>query len=206
VNFLAHCALAHDAALAWDCSQQERDGLLAGAVLGDFVKGRIPAQWPIALQAGTRLHRKIDALSNINPSIRDNCNRFPAHLRRFAPIFVDMLADHCLSQCWDNYYEADLPVFTQECYRAIDHYAPQLEISPERFLTYMKDVDLLANYHHWPHVSRGLESVLRRLNRTEILADVEHHSHRLIEPSLADFDIYFPQLRAAWQEWNAFTA
>ena len=55
MNFLAHCALADDAAdSSWQCNEQERQGLLAGAVLGDFVKGTIPAYWPLALQAGIK--------------------------------------------------------------------------------------------------------------------------------------------------------
>ena len=105
MNFLAHCSLAHDAALIWQCDHDQRSGLLAGAVIGDFVKGQLPQQWPHALRAGARLHRKVDALSNINSGIRQNCDRYPAHMRRFAPIFVDMLADHCLALNWQNYYD-----------------------------------------------------------------------------------------------------
>ena len=206
MNFLAHCALASDAAEAWSCDAQQREGLLAGAVLGDFVKGYIPTDWPLALQAGTRLHRKIDALSNQNVCIRENCNRFPPHLRRYAPIFVDMLADHCLSQRWSDYYDAELRTFTEECYQAIDVYAGHLNGNADRFLDYMKEVDLLANYHQWQHMSRGLASVLRRLNRPHWLEEVEHHSNALVQECHEDFEQYFPQLRGAWQDWNAFRA
>ncbi len=204
MNFLAHCALAADAADAWQCTPEQREGLLAGAVLGDFVKGYIPTEWPLPLQAGTRLHRKVDALSNRNPAIRNNCDRFPAHLRRFAPIFVDMLADHCLSQSWSEYYEEDLSVFTGECYQAIDVYAGHVSGNADRFLDYMKEVDLLANYHQWPHISRGLASVLRRLDRAHWLDDVNYHSYALVPASQQDFEQYFPQLRGALQHWNAF--
>ena len=36
------------------------------------------------------------------------------------------------------------------------------------FLQYMRNTDLLANYHDWEHVERGLQSVLRRLGRTSL--------------------------------------
>ncbi|MEE4282108.1 MAG: ACP phosphodiesterase [Pseudomonadales bacterium] len=205
MNFLAHCALAADAAETWSCTPEQREGLLAGAVLGDFVKGYIPTDWPLPLQAGTRLHRKVDALSNRNPAIRTTCNRFPAHLRRYAPIFVDMLADHCLSHSWDDYYDHDLDAFTDECYHAIDVYAMHLSGNADRFLDYMKEVDLLANYHQWPHITRGLASVLRRLDRAHWLEDVDSHSYALVADSQEDFAQYFPQLRSAWQSWNAFS-
>lgn len=205
MNFLAHCALAADAAETWSCTPEQREGLLAGAVLGDFVKGYIPSDWPLPLQAGTRLHRKVDALSNRNPAIRDTCNRFPTHLRRYAPIFVDMLADHCLSHSWDDYYNDDLDAFTDECYQAIDVYAVYVSGRADRFLDYMKDVDLLANYHQWTHISRGLASVLRRLDRAHLLDDVDRHSYALVTQSQQDFEQYFPQLRSAWDDWNAFS-
>ena len=163
MNFLAHCALAQDAAERWNCNAAQRSGLLAGAIIGDFVKGRIPLDWPLELQAGARLHRRIDALSNTNEHIRNSCNRYPAHLRRFAPIFVDMLADHCLSHAWEDYYRHARPGFAGDCYAAVDRYSHHLNTSGQRFFDYMCDQDLLANYHDWHHISRGLAAVLRAL-------------------------------------------
>ena len=47
-----------------------RSGLLAGAILADFGKGPIDSKWPLELQAGIRLHRRIDAFTN--PARRDS--------------------------------------------------------------------------------------------------------------------------------------
>ena len=204
MNFLAHCGLAHDAARVWSSSDAERRGLLAGAVIGDFIKGPIPADWPTPLRAGARLHRKVDALSNVNPGIRDNCNRFPSTLRRFAPIFVDMLADHCLTLNWQTYYDMSITDFSRECYAAIDEYSVYLSPQAEQFCAYMTDVDLLANYDEWHHVARGLKSVLRRLNREQLFAEVEAASVSAMPGSHLDFRNYYPQLRDAWQNWDAF--
>jgi acyl carrier protein phosphodiesterase len=206
MNFLAHCSLAHDAAIAWDCDATERHGLLAGAVIGDFVKGAIPEHWPAPLRAGARLHRKVDALSNVDPHVRQNCNRFPAHLRRFAPIFVDMLADHCLSLAWRDYYDTNTCDFSEECYAAIASHEAYLTPNARRFFRYMRDVDLLANYDEWTHVARGLKSVLRRLDREIWFIEVEQVSLAAVPGTHADFSRYYPALRGAWADWDAFDA
>jgi acyl carrier protein phosphodiesterase len=204
MNFLAHCTLAHDAALTWQCDSAERQGLLAGAIIGDFVKGRLPEHWPAPLLAGARLHRKVDALSNINPGIRNNCDRYPAHLRRFAPIFVDILADHCLTLGWHRYYDMTVQTFSADCYAAIARYESFMSDDALRFFTYMRDADLLANYDEWTHIARGFKSVLRRLRREHWFDEVEATSMAIVPGAHTDFEIYYPQLRAAWSSWDAF--
>ena len=206
MNFLAHCALAHDAALTWEVDAANRQGLLAGAFVGDFVKGPIPADWPRSLQAGARLHRRVDALSNVNPGIRHNCNRFPDHLRRFAPIFVDVLADHCLTRAWHDHYHHDLSDFAAECYQAIAAYDEHLPEHGRRFFGYMCDEDLLASYDDWRNVARGLHSVLRRLRREDWFEEVEQVSRAMRDAASADFQSYYPDLRGAWQDWDAYAA
>ena len=105
MNFLAHCALAADASETWSVDSHCRNGLLAGAIIADFCKGRVNTQWPRPLQ-GIRLHRRIDAVSNQHAAIRNSCQLYPKELRRYAPIFVDILADYHLSHRWQDYYES----------------------------------------------------------------------------------------------------
>ena len=51
MNFLAHCALAQDASDCWTGGHAMRGGLLAGAILADFGKGRIDTRLPLELQS-----------------------------------------------------------------------------------------------------------------------------------------------------------
>jgi len=206
MNFLAHCDLADDAATAWAATPHQRDGLLAGAVIGDFVKGTIAADWPTALRAGVRLHRKIDALSNRNDAISETCSRFPQPLRRFAPIFVDILADHWLSLSWPQQHPYDLGDFAQECYHALDEYREYLDPRGQRFVAYMVQENLLSQFHQWVHVEQALRSVLRRLDKTDDFDQANAAMRSLVRPGYADFETYYPQLSGAFLSWNAFDA
>ncbi len=204
MNFLAHCALATDAADAWHVQPAAADGLLAGAVIGDFVKGRINSAWPAALQAGVCLHRKVDAVSNQHAGIKTCSRRFPAELRRLAPIFVDILADYHLTLRWHDYYAEPLTDFSRRCYASLQRHQPYMTANAKRFLDYMLETDLLSRYDNWENVERGLRSVLRRLGRQAMQQEVSRACSALREDSGADFAAFYPDLRTRWQGWNAF--
>ena len=77
--------LADKASFQWKCSSEQRDGLLAGAIIGDFHKGRVNQAWPRELVAGIALHRKIDALSDKSESVKLASSFYPKELRRCQP-------------------------------------------------------------------------------------------------------------------------
>jgi acyl carrier protein phosphodiesterase len=209
MNFLAHTGLALDAASTWACSAEEIEGLLAGAIIGDFVKGRIPQAWPDPLRAGVALHRKIDALSNLHPGIQQTCRTYPDNLRRYAPIFLDLLADHSLARAWPDYYDRNISHVTSACYLATAGYGNAHDVlsnNAARFLAYMQDVDLLANYDDWGHIQQGLRSVVRRLKRDVDVAQVLALCEERIDETDLLLNQLYPDLRAAFGEWSAFEA
>lgn len=198
MNFLAHCLLA---AQAKPDDADLTEDLIAGGVLGDFVKGAVPSGWPPTLQTGVRLHRRIDAHSNQMPGIRTSCNRFPAELRRFAPIFVDVIADHCLALTWTERHHQPLPEFSERCYELIAAHAHRLNERQQRYVDWMIEDDLLANYHAFDIMERGLYSITRRLQREELngaLADFVRASLPVLQD---DFASYFPDLVTHAQTW-----
>jgi acyl carrier protein phosphodiesterase len=202
MNFLAHCLLADHAALQWQVDPQTRQGLLAGAVVADFTKGPVNLTWPQSLQAGVRLHRRIDAFSNTQQAIKTSCERFPLRYRRYAPIFVDLLADYFLSLSWDNWHSEPRTIFSAQCYAALTTYEKFLPDHGNRFLHYAQQQDLFANYHQWENIQLGLRSVLRRLNKENWLAEVNECAKSLQISGQPDFDLYYAELVQQLPSWR----
>lgn len=200
MNFLAHCLIA---AQARPGDPGLTASLVAGGVLGDFVKGRVPQDWPLPLQAGIRLHRRIDAYSNGLAGIRASCNRFPSALRRLAPVFVDIIADHCLALDWRFRHDEPLEQFSQQCYAALTPHAHRLDRSARRYLDWLVEEDLLAGYRGRAAMERGLLSVTRRLRREHLNAPLLQFVSTALPDLNADFRGYFPHLVAHGRAWVA---
>ena len=190
MNFLAHCLLAAGAS----DDPERQDGLIAGGLLGDFVKGPVPAHWPETARLGVRLHRRIDAYSNQHAGIRQSCDRFPAELRRFAPIFVDVIADHLLSLDWKRHHHAPVAEFSQRCYALVEAHRHLLEGEHDQYLDWMQENDLLAGYAEPEVMLRGLRSITRRLRRSHLDDAVEAAVIGALPELSEDFERYFPDL------------
>ena len=176
------------------------DGLIAGGLLGDFIKGPVPSAWPNALQLGVRLHRRIDAYSNAAPELRRSYARFPPELRRFAPIFVDVIADHCLALDWADHHPAELPAFSAHCYALAAAEAHRLHGDGRRCLSWLIERDLMSGYRNYEVMERGLKSVTRRLARQHLDASLLDFVGGALPSLRADFQGYFPLLVAHGRE------
>ena len=210
MNFLVHCALALEASRRWPQGHTIRQGLLAGAIFADFDKGPIDKSLPLDLQTGIRLHRRIDAFSNQHQAIRDRCATFPLELRRYAPIFLDILGDFYLSQNWAYYYAHSRATLSRRCYEACEIYSVYLSTEQAtqmtRFLVYMRGADLLANYDDWQHIERATHSVLRRLDKLPLLNLANKAMHDERDSGAAAFSIYYRDMRHALPKWASLKA
>ena len=119
---------------------------------------------------------------------------FPQNYRRYAPIFVDLLADYFLSISWDEFHDEPKTVFSAKCYAALTEYEGFLPAHGQRFLQYAQQRDLFANYDQWKNIQRGLSSVLQRLNREAWFEEVNECTASLRESALPDFHLYFAEL------------
>ncbi len=185
MNFLAHCLLARPG-----------DGYLAGAVLGDFVKGPIPASLPVELQAGVRLHRRIDSYSNRLPALKPSVARFDPALRRVAPVLLDIVADHCLAVRWRRYSDDDIAAFTAQVYAAIARFEDCVPERGQRFVRYMVETDLLARYSDPSVALRAMDHVLERLRLRHLAPLLRSPLAELLPSFIADSTVYFPLLQA----------
>ncbi len=194
MNFLAHCLLGHP-----------HEGLMAGGFIGDFVKGPVPETLPEDLQAGIRLHRRVDAVSNRLPGIATSVRRLDPELRRVAPVLLDVLADHCLATRWDRHGHGDLAAFSAAAYAAIDGYASHLPATGRRFFRRMREVDLFVRYLEPETPLRAMEYVLERLRHTHLAPRLGELVGAELPALMDDFDGYFPELRSAVDAWKTET-
>ncbi len=201
MNFLAHC-LIPDLAL-----KDTHPDLVAGGFFGDFIKGSLNGNSALAdplpndLVNGIRLHRRIDAFSNQLPGIRASCARFPPTLRRFAPIFVDVVADHLLARAWQRFHTLPLTAFSAHAYATIAPHVPRLPESGRRFYDYMSAQDLFARYRDVETLHQSLGSIARRLKREPLTDSIVVAVDQQLPGLAADFDDYFPALVTHASEW-----
>ena len=197
MNFLAHSLIPELACPAVP------DGIVVGGYLGDFLKGVVPESLPEALADGVRLHRRIDAFSNQQEAIRVSCARFPAALRRIAPVFVDLVADHLLARDWVTFHHQPLRVFTAQTYARLDRHVTHLPASGQQFLQHAIRHDLFAAYAESKTLDAAIASVARRLRRPEVAPLVQRAVAELLPALDADFRDYFPALVTHAEAWLA---
>jgi acyl carrier protein phosphodiesterase len=192
MNYLAHCALAG--------ADEE---LVVGSYLGDFVKGLVSPDLPTMVQRGVRLHRRIDAYTNRQPDIKESVARFPAELRRIAPVFTDLIADHFLARDFERYYGESLAAFSRRTYRALDRGARWLTPDALEFRHFIENTDMFARYRNAETVERGFRRIAMRLRMPSTAAPASEAFRRTYDALGADFGRYFPDVQRHATAWLA---
>ena len=105
MNYLAHFHLAG-----------EDPELLAGSLLGEFLRGPVPEDWSPGVRLGVRLHRQVDAFTDAHPVTARSRGRFQPPFRRYAGILVDLFYDHCLARDWSDHSPVPLAEFARAVY------------------------------------------------------------------------------------------
>lgn len=89
MNFLAHLHTAHLA-----------DSSLPGNLMADFVRGNPQGDYPAEIIDGIYMHRRIDVMTDNLAEVKEAREWFRPQTRRVAPITLDVMWDHFLSQHW----------------------------------------------------------------------------------------------------------
>ena len=179
MNFLAHAWLAGD-----DPAHQ------LGGLMGDFVKGLLPAGLPTDIAAGVALHRRIDVFADGHPAFRRSRGRVSPARKRAAGILVDMFYDHFLARHWQAFHPEPLPDFTARMYALLEAHHPVLPSRLAGLLPSMREDDWLASYRSTETVAFALDRMARRLSRPELLLG-----------GGAELDIHYSALEADFFEF-----
>jgi acyl carrier protein phosphodiesterase len=192
LNFLAHCALA-----------RSHPDLMVGGFLGDFIKGRISEELPARIADGVRLHRRLDAYSAEQPEIRRSVLRLPSELRRVAPVFVDLVADHVLARRFAELEGQSLSSFTRYTYEVLDDSRDLYPDPARRFLDAMRTHDLLGAYIEPRVIERAFLRIAKRLGQIDIVAPAMATLDAQYVGFETDFSAYYPDLKCHTADWLA---
>lgn len=148
MNFLAHAMLAESA-----------PALMVGGVIGDWIKGPLPAGLPADLAQGVALHRAIDAYVETHPAFIRSRTRVSAERRRYAGVLVDIFCDHLLARDWAHHHSSVFPHYCQFIYLQIGTRMDDLPESARPAMHLMAREDWIQSYA----LLDGITDVLRRM-------------------------------------------
>lgn len=188
MNYLAHVFLARPTPAG-----------VAGALLGDFVKGRAVMQYPLAVRDGIDLHRAIDRFTDAHPLVAACRTLVSAPRRRFAGVMTDVFFDHFLVRHWERFSDTPLARFTACVYEMLFAQHDSLPSRLQAMLPHMAADDWLASYGEIESVDAALRGIARRFRNSPRARVLESG----IEDLLRDyarfeekFCLFFPELLA----------
>ena len=192
MNFLAHLYLA-----------KGNDGLMLGALLGDFVRGR-RAMWsyPYETREGIRLHRRIDKITDSSAPVKSLRRSFPKEFRRYAGIVIDLAFDYELAKDWSRYSSTSLEEFDLEVREVLDRHQELLPEKLKNFITYADRRGLFANYRFEEEILFSLAGLGTRLKRANPLHRVGEIWPDLKQDFHAAFELVFPEIQSGVADWR----
>lgn len=169
---------------------------VTGALLGDFVKGKIGANdFLPAMRVEVVMHRKIDAFTDADENLLAAKSRFVKTRRRFAGIVLDVAFDHYLAKNWTNYSTETLDNFARFAYQSLDANARRFPPNFQTFLPGMIADDFLAAYRNFGRVEFALQKLSLRVRGGENLREAFGElsaNYEYFENLFCDF---FPRLQ-----------
>lgn len=183
MNYLAHAHL----------SEQSAAGL-AGALAGDFIKGRLSTGLEPTFARSVRLHRLLDSYSDAHPVHLASRNRISGRRRRFAGIIVDMAYDHFLACEWARYSDESLTTFTGRVYGALATQAHDLPPRLRMIAPRMAKQDWLGSYESLDAVGRALDGISQRFKRETPLPGALEEIRASYDALGEDFRQFYAQI------------
>ena len=192
MNFLAHALLSGNA---------EADRV--GGLMGDFIKGPLPAGLPPDLASGVALHRAIDSFADRHPAFAASRARISPARRRVSGVLVDIFYDHLLARDWADHGPGSLDDYTSRLYASLHARSSLLPEKAREIAELMRTNDWLGSYRNVAAVGQVIDRMaiyrLRRANPLgggieEFLADTAGFE--------ADFRAFLPDALAFSSGWR----
>ncbi len=189
MNFLAHFHLAGP-----------DEGLLIGALEGDYRKGPLRGELPYHVEQGVKLHRAIDAFTDSHPLTEQLRRQFPNNLRRFAGIVIDISFDHYLTRHWHRFGSQSLEEFSQGVYVTLADNKKVFSDRANRMVQRLIDYDILCAYDDWDAVAATASRVGERFKHGNPLREIQPSIEPLRTNLESAFLEFYPDLQEFCQK------
>lgn len=191
MNFLAHAVLAGDA-----------PAMVIGGIVGDWIKGPLPACLPADLARGVALHRAIDSHAERHPAFRRSRSRVSAMRRRYAGVLVDIFYDHLLARDWAMFHPQPFIEFRAAVYSLVASRRGDLPEHLRLGLELMASEDWFGSYARIDGIAEVLARMSRRVRRPNPLAGGEVELLADVEAYAADFQAWLDDARKFAADWQ----
>jgi len=191
LNFLAHALLAGDT-----------PALIVGGVVGDWIKGPLPAGLPDDLSRGVALHRAIDHFAESHPAFCRSRSRVSPARRRYAGVLVDVFYDHLLAKNWAAIHQQPLEEYCEAVYGLINQRLNDLPASSHTALKLMAQEDWLTSYAKIEGIADVLARMSRRARQPNPLAQGEQEFLADVDGFTSDFYEWLGDAREFCRQWR----
>jgi acyl carrier protein phosphodiesterase len=179
MNFLAH--------LYWS---EPTPGAMAGSLMPDLVRGRLPVDLPADVLRGVVQHRRLDALTDSSPIWHEPRLLLRERHGRLAGILLDVFLDHVLAVEWSRHHGQPLAEFVSGAYGQLALARALMPPPMPQIVATMTREDWLGGYASIDGMRRTLTRMSSRLEQRVGLAIA-------VEPALGDLIRHQPMLADA---------
>ncbi len=152
MNYLAHAFLSFN-----------NPEILTGNMISDFVKGKKKFDYPLTIQKGIALHRKIDNFTDFHPATAIAKNYFRPKYRLYSGAFVDVVYDHFLALDEKQFGSSGgLEPFSKTVYKELDQQQSFFPLSFQRLFPYMKAQNWLYEYRLTEGIRKSFGGLVHR--------------------------------------------
>lgn len=152
MNFLAHAYLSFN-----------KEEIVVGNLISDFVKGNKKFDYSKGIQDGISLHRKIDEFTDNHPQTKLAKQLLKPAVGLYAGAFIDVIYDYFLANNSSFFCnESELQVFADNTYKTLEKFTLIVPPNFEKVMPSMKANNWLFNYKFDYGVKRSFEGLYRR--------------------------------------------
>ncbi|PCJ25535.1 MAG: hypothetical protein COA97_07645 [Flavobacteriales bacterium] len=185
MNYLAHFYL----------SNYDED-LIIGNYIADDVKGKAYLNYPLEIQKGILLHRKIDSYTDTHKIVLNSKNLIRYHQKKYTPVVIDVFYDYFLAKYWENYSKERLKDFTVFIYKTLFKSIKHLPLKSQIRLPFMAKSNWLYNYREIKGIERALKGLSKRSNYSNNMAQAYIILKEKEDLLKEDFNAFFPELKS----------